>query len=65
MRSTALRKGEFGDGFMQRWGLHSASALIASPMAPMQQQLSTSRIAAPQMNNGVVRVEIELEDGEP
>ena len=29
MRSTALRKGEFGDGFMQRWGLHSASALIA------------------------------------
>lgn len=45
--------------------LSSASALIASPMAPMQQQLSTSRIAAPQMNNGVVRVEIELEDGEP
>ena len=46
--------------------LASASALIASPMASTQQQLSVSRIAAPQMSNaGVVRVEIELEDGEP
>lgn len=46
--------------------LASASALIVHPAVPAQQQLSVSRTAAPQMSNsGVVRVEIELEDGEP
>lgn len=47
--------------------LAGASALIAGPVAPMQQQLAASRIAATQMmsNTAPARVEIELEDGEP
>lgn len=42
----------------------SASALVAG--APMQQQQLAARTAATQMStSGVVRVEIELEQGEP
>lgn len=44
----------------------SASALLAAPRVPMQsQQLAAARSAAPAMINEVVRVEIELEQGEP
>ena len=41
----------------------SASALVAAPRLPMQQQQLAARSAAPTME--VVRVEIELEQGEP
>ena len=47
-----------------------ASSLLATPRAPtQQQQLATHRAAASPMmvelKNAVVRVDIELEDGEP
>ena len=43
-----------------------ASALLASPRVPLQQQQIASRVAAsPCMGNDIVRVEIELENGEP
>jgi O-acetylhomoserine/O-acetylserine sulfhydrylase-like pyridoxal-dependent enzyme len=45
--------------------LASASALVMTPAVAFQQQLATnSRTAATQMRE-VVRVEIEIEDGEP
>ena len=45
----------------------SASALVAAPRAPLQQPLA-ARAAAPAMcaaAKGVVRIEIEVEQGEP
>ena len=44
----------------------SASALLAAPRVPMQQQQLAARVAAPQMaNKAVERVVIEVEQGEP
>ena len=45
--------------------LSGASALLATPRAPIrQQQVAASRLASAEMAE-VVRVEIELENGEP
>ena len=44
----------------------SASALLAAPRVPLQQQQLAARTVVPQMQqNAVTRVEIEIEQGEP